>query len=644
MGSTDVKGSVEIGGDSKGLVIAYKKAEDANKTLASSLFKTSQAWDAANAASKRAAHEAFIAGARLENTRQRAADLDATFGKAGTQFDRAAGSMGRAAAGAGKLAPALGFAAKAAATGSVSVSGLVGAVLSATSVLGPWGLALAAAGSAVYGLVNSQMEAAEAARLHTEELKKQKREMEKLAREEATRKALERRDREFDADQIRKQDAFIATRADDLKAIEDALAEHGRGKGTLALQKEEARILEQNALTRGQYDEAAKIARQIELRELELMHEGEKKVTQEKKEQFHWSSELVNQMRLARAAAGMSREGSDSRDFAAASRDLQFAGMRRPDGKAEQIAGAEAGVNSTLRGIDAERAAERQFNLEAELGRIEEEKAALLSLADLKFQLATTGAERDQIDEERHQIRHQANMQRIAAEGEAEKQRMADIEKSTAMGAKAAQMAVGGLLSITDARRDAIRAARLQGKTEAEAARAGQIATVMSLESGLKSLRNMAAMHAIEYFAKGIASQASTYGIPNPQSVGYFTAAGMMTGLAVGAGVAAMGAGMIGDSMQGSGSGGGGFGGAGFGGAANGSSGGSANTGPSPVDSDIPGSPTPQPRSSASRGGGTMNNFNGAVFNLYGAGGRREFVEAMDRDLGDLSSNKRRAS
>jgi hypothetical protein len=236
------------------------------------------------------------------------------------------------------------------------------------------------------------------------------------------------------------------------------------------------------------------------------------------------------------------------------------------------------------------------------------------------------------------QAAHDANMARIEEEKKAEEERIATIERNVSFGEMAANVAVSGLLDITDARRDAVRMAKLEGKTSREAAQAGKIAAAMALEAQLKSLRNMAAMHAIEYTAKGIASQASTYGIPNPQSIGYFTAAGIFAGIAVGSGLGAMAAGNRADSLQaGAMNSDNGFGG---GGAANGRGGGAANTGPSPIDSTVPGSPTPQPRSGTAPMGNTTIIH---VDKVYGTVDK-DFARKIDFALGELGHERRRNS
>jgi hypothetical protein len=103
-------------------------------------------------------------------------------------------------------------------------------------------------------------------------------------------------------------------------------------------------------------------------------------------------------------------------------------------------------------------------------------------------------------------------------------------------------------------------------------------------------------------------------------------------------------AGKIGGSGGGGASGGGGgfAGGDSFGGG--GTGGGGSRGGPAPIDSSIPGSPSPsQPQHFAHQKEGASAMFPGAVFHIYGAGGPKEFIRQIDQDLADLSHNRRRS-
>lgn len=288
---------------------------------------------------------------------------------------------------------------------------------------------------------------------------------------------------------------------------------------------------------------------------------------------------------------------------------------------------------------------------ENELGRLQAARERAIAQREEPFEAlqgqfgeARAGFE-DSLEQAR-QAKHDAELARIEQLKQAEEERIGLIERNVSIGQQAAEIAVAGILDVAGARRDAIRVAKLQGATDREAAQAGRIATMMALEAQLKSLRNMAAMHAIEYYAKGIASQASTYGIPNPQSIGYFTAAGVFTTLAVGAGLGAMGVGMAGDGMQMRSGGGSGFGGGGFGGGSAANSGPVPRSGPAPIDSSIPGSPGPQAPSSGGSPAGSSGSpvmITGNTYHLYGAAGRKEYIRQLDQDLDAIRFSRRRA-
>lgn len=587
MAETSAVGTVKIGGDTKGLVIAYKKADEASAKLNISLGQTQQAWDKQAQAAKRAETATFIATARMENARQRAAELDATFGKAGTQFDRSTAAIGRTTVGLNKLEPAMRFAAGATASGQASVVGFVNALLSATTALGPYGMAVGAAGAVLVGLAKNQYDAAEAAKVHAEELKKQKREMDDVARADRARRVVERVAAEGAADKAFKLEQATTPIREDMRDLEKQIAvNRSMGVDTKLLEirllEEEAKLIRQT----GSYEESLAVEHQAELMRLTAMNGEHEKITGQMKKQL----EIIEQRRRI-----------DPRMMADVDSQIVAGGLQADESSASRFGGTVIDPFSH----------------------------------DNEMQIAMD------VMEEKRRAQHEAEKQRLKEIKDAEDERIDSINQSAKIGQEAASIAVAGILDISDARRDAIRVAKLQGATEREAQQAGKIATAIALESQLKSLRNMAAMHAIEYTAKGIASQASTYGFPNPQSVGYFTAAGVFATLAVGAGVGAFAAGQHADSLRGGGGGGFGAGfGPGSGGAANGPRGGSANTGPSPVDSSVPGSPTPQPRSgNAPMGSTTVIQID----RVYGTIDK-DFIRKVDFGLGELGHERKRNS
>lgn len=204
--------------------------------------------------------------------------------------------------------------------------------------------------------------------------------------------------------------------------------------------------------------------------------------------------------------------------------------------------------------------------------------------------------------------------------------------------ASTASTMAGSILSITDARRSAIMAAKNQGKTDREAAREGKIAALEQTAAALKGIRDMAIVKAIEQTALGIGA-AATF---NFASAGmHFAAAGLWTGIAVGAGVGSRAVGDRASSMGASSSGaantGGGYGGGGStsprGGAPPG-----GNTG-------VPGSPGP---GMPSTGGANSAPQRTVVYQIgavhtYGTP-EREFLRRVEEGLEvEVGANRRRA-
>lgn len=636
MAEATATGTVKLEGNSKGLVISYKTADEAAKTLTASLFKQGQAWDSANAAAKRAQHELFITSARMENARERAAALDKTFGKAGQQSVVAANGISRfgsaAKHGTGPT-KALGSAIHNVSAGQSSLSQAVNQVLSS---FGPWGMVIGAAATGLVHLAMKQGEAEKAARKATAEIRQQvgalkdlgkearlqelnkaqaealetgffgasteeaevakekakaiRREIARLEDSESRRKRLAMGEAGFAADNERKAAEEKARQDEKLHEYDKQIAV----AKSMQFSAKEVHALElQRMRTQADFlsgEEKAAMLREIEVKELTGVVETEKKRTKEKKEQFKNVLAHAAAVRADQERVGAMQHRAKFGEFDAAIADMQASGLRRGDGKAEQIAGATRATGGRLNEIEQERAAEKDFNLAAELDRIEQEKAALLSLADLKWQLATTGGERDAIDEERKQIRHQAEMQRIEAEKQAEEEREKRIKTGLDLGKKAATSVVTGLVSVSEARRDAIRLARMQGKTEAEAARLGKIAELETRAAQMKGIRDMAILKSIDHAFEAVGAFAR-----------YDFASGALH-LAASAGFAGL-AGVTGARSRGlsdraanmEGSAANGFGGAQGGTGSPGGTGGGPQSRPG-SDSEIPGSPTPKPK------------------------------------------------
>lgn len=672
-------GTVKLEGNSDKLVISYKKAEAASNSLNIALTRTGQAWDVQAKAAKRAELANEIASARMENAKQRAADLDRVFGKAGQSADKAGAGIGRLAGavthGQGPMR-AFGSAVHGVSTGQQTMIGGINMILSA---FGPWGIVIGAAAAGLGHFAHSQYEAAKAteearnkireevaalkdlskqerltalvkaeresretnffgAATDEAEVAKEKairirREMSELDKQEGRRKALDASDRAFrDGLELKTRGRVMELEVELFELEKAKVIFKNEGVNTKALEVEHLKKQAEIAGELGNADEKTQLLRQAELRELEAINVHEKRRTKEKKEQFHWSAELTNQMRMARAASGMQRDGSDSRDFAAGLEQSRLSGLARGSGSANLIAGAEDATQSRLRAVEAERASQRQFNHDAEIARINEEEAALLQLNEVKSSLAMTGAERDALAEEREQIQHEARMSRIETEAKAEEERMKVVKTGIDFGKSATKTVIGGLVSVGDARRQATMAARLQGKTEAEAARAGKIAELDARAAQMKGIRDMAIVKSIDHAFEAVGAFARydfvSGGLHLAASAGF---AGL-------AGIAGARANSLGDQSfhkqmgaQGGGAPGGG----------SGSNSQQPRSAPAPIDSDIPGSPTPKPqnRSAGAQRGTTIIQID----RVYGKVDR-DFVAQVDEGLKDLSYDKRRKS
>lgn len=362
---------------------------------------------------------------------------------------------------------------------------------------------------------------------------------------------------------------------------------------------------------------------------------------------------------LDRSRNGISRDGSDSRDFASglvAANNAQIGSQIQRGGGGGDDGAAQRRLDATLRLTEAERAREeqrvdffgtQQVDFGAELARLDTEREAKLAFWDEEAANATTRLELLDIQEARKQEVHEAELSRIEVERAAREQEQARMKQYIAAGAQAATQVVGGLVGITDARFQARQAALAQGKTEAQAARAAKIATLEATAGQLGALRNLAISKAIEQTALGLGALGTTWGIPNPSAMLHFASAATWAVVGVGAGLGARGvssaaSGMRADDARSEA----GKGGAGKGGV----SGGSANSGgrgDTPgSDSPIPGSPGPRaPSVSGGTGFGAPQRtlvIQGDV-HTYGTP-KREWIRQLDEELSLQSHDRQRRS
>lgn len=369
------------------------------------------------------------------------------------------------------------------------------------------------------------------------------------------------------------------------------------------------------------------------------------------------SSEMIAAINASRAGGAFDRGSADTRDIAAAESAANGPGqISRAGADTRDLQVAEQQLTMTQRRIELDQQAEEQrqnfFGITqtdqaAELQRIEDLRAANVAYySELRDSTTDTGTQLEAYEGIR-QANHEAEMARIASEKQAEAERTATVLKAIDTGKQAATQTTLGILSVTDARRAATLAAKAQGKSDVDAAKAGKIAALEAAAGQLQSLRNLAITKAISETAEGLGMLATTWGIPNPAAMLHFAAAATWTAVGIGAGLGARGLQGRASSMQASmGGAGGGAAGGGSGSSGRGLGGGRSGSMPRGSDSPIPGSPGPSaPSAGGGSSGGAGNKtivFTGPV-HLYGTP-HREFIRTIDEGLEDLSHNRRRRS
>lgn len=590
----DTKGRITLEGSADGAIKAFQKAGQSSKEMSGSLREAAKGFDAQAEAAKRAETAMFVTKARMDNAKESAAAIDKAFGKVGESSSLAArgvGALSKAAHSGRGTMQALGSDIHQVAAGTMSLSSAVNDVL---FTFGPWGAVLGAAAGALAHFAMKEYEAAEAAKEAAKELKRQQQAAADLARDAAAKKVVERLAREGNAAQDAEQKQRVADATEKIRATELEIA----GLKSSAAERDllELRLLhEQNELVRitGTLEEYQAAKHQEDLATIRLTVNEEKQRTKEKQKQTEFEKLL-----------GLSAGAEKRFD----------AGMKR---RGEAAQGME---DLDLRSMDE---------------MPDEEWAA----REKEFEDARTKFTQDQQQrrEESRKAQHEAEKERLKEEADLLKEHNKKIEESAKTAANAANYVIGGLVSIREARQAAVKLAREQGKTEAEAARAGKVAAWEQAANVLKSIRDQAGAKALFEAAEAAAAFAR-YDFPGGAQ--HLIAAGLYGAVALGTGVGGMIVGSHADSMS---SGGGGFGGPGFGGSANGGSSGgrgaSPRSGTSPIDSHIPGSPTPAPHSTSPSGsrGGTVVHIHGDVLGSID----HEFVRRIDQSLDDLSHSRR---
>lgn len=327
----------------------------------------------------------------------------------------------------------------------------------------------------------------------------------------------------------------------------------------------------------------------------------------------------------------LKREGSDTRDIESAriqSHNAQVGSQIQrvtPIELAEQEAAANSQLSRSLNDIEQQRAK----NSITELQRIQQEKDARLGHLTVLESLVAG----EQYTDDRRQVIHEAEMARIQEEARAHEDRMAIVQRGIDLAGQAASTVITGLVAVSDARQQAITQAKLQGKTEEQAAKAGEIAALQQQAANLMSIRNQLIGLSIAEGVKAIAAAAS---FNYPGAALHTAAAIAAAGAAATVGAMARSKSAAAASAQLA---------AGTGlpsvGSSSSSSQSSSNSSSDipGSNSSIPGSPNPEPPSAANSSPGRGSNvydFRGATFHTYGLP-PKEFIRRVTEGQKNLA-------
>lgn len=465
--------------------------------------------------------------------------------------------------------------------------GLGKTIANVAFAFGPLGMAAGVAAHAVIGLAESHFAAANAAEAQRQAEIKLARELREKQKADALSAKIARENQMADDAREGLRSVREKARQEELDSIEEALILHG-DKGMNGLLRRQTELLKENAMERLDWAEVSRLDREEKLRELRAYKDS--------------TTEIERNTAAKQANVAVVKPGS-----------RPYTGVTDVSGEDQEFGIELQRFQASQAMAGMERGGEREGSEEA--FRIEVDH--LLELEEIRENSAAAQRER-----------HEEEM-RLLSEKQA---------KYLAHASTASTMA-GSILSITDARRSAIMAAKNQGKTDREAAREGKIAALEQTAAALKGIRDMAIVKAIEQTALGIGA-AATF---NGASAGmHFAAAGLWTGIAVGAGVGSRAVGDRASSMGASGSGaantGGGYGGGGSTTSPRGGAPPGGNTG-------VPGSPGPGMPSTGGAGGSPQRTvvYQIGAVHTYGTP-EREFLRRIDEGLQvEVGSNRRRA-
>ncbi len=589
--STTTTGEVVLKGNAVQLDATLQATSRALREVAAMLAKVAAADDGAKSASERQRAERIASIGTTIKAASASSDLTKTYNR-------------------------LGFAAHQLVAGTASFSSALQGVL---GTLGPVGLALGVVAGAVWHFVDAEIAAADATKKATEELKKQRAEAKRQSQEDYFNKTFLPEQKKAAEERtaiaaLRETEDFLEEEAAN-KRREIRFAKQGADRD--AARKQLSEVMTARAVARAEVLKAeADIAASVEDMDasIRLKHEAERTLRADRlrmiddedvaEEEAHTRHKRRTAEKLTDDERAFKRESERLTYRAQLFADMQarVEGYRKRDREAADAADFKA-LDQRFEAAVKRNAQQQSATRAAELERMKAQ-AASASIVDPKIaeieqqrideqfrfaqQLETGFAQADQA----RQFRHLREMQRLDEERTAREKLLATVDKGTKMAAQAASQTLLAILSVTDARKQAERAARAQGKSDAEAAQAGKIAELNARASQLQGIRNMAGVKAIEQGAEGLAALAS---FNYPGAALHFAAAAAFGIVAGAAGARSNTLANQAAGMEGAGGGGGsafgpGRGGSGSGGAQGSSNRPSANLGP------VPGSPS-QPRS-----------------------------------------------
>jgi hypothetical protein len=396
--------------------------------------------------------------------------------------------------------------------------GIGKAALAATAAFGPWGIAVGVVGSAIWGLAESEIEATK----RTDELRKaleaqqrvlnNQRAFDLAEAEEDGKRGDARRARVLA--EMQDDTARLATRRQISGAIMELEKQEAKGgRGAESARREMAELRALNAESLKDFETAKEIRHQEELRVIAIKNQGKAK-----KEVVVQDGAYLTALADIRMSQSVI-ERDDSRDFASAANSRPLMKRERTD----PTVAAEASTSASLRALEVQRATTGET-----IDLINQEESARLRLLRVQHDAATTGEERNAIAADMSQVRHEAELDRIA-------QRKAVEEEAAEASMRAATM-------IADSAAGIAQAYLTSGDLSARGFRkaVGQFASAEAIRLTIVAIR--------ESILGGVAAS-------NP-----FTAA-LAPGHFAAAGQAAAGAATLGALALGLGAAGGGFGG-----------------------------------------------------------------------------------